>query len=196
MPIFALDRPDVTGRQIAPALRSLGDEHVIPETLIRIATEYFERYADERGQPVFSGGSYFSTVDETVKPSKEQYELDHRFRPALPRHPRSFRTRSTATTTRRRSPRGAARLVTEGPLVDEELVGQARRLLAEAEHLFDMELMSGSRPGDFSNSLAKVRMHLERGRALLGTRPGTTVALAGECLLLLDVLAAARQEMA
>ncbi|GIF00403.1 hypothetical protein [Paractinoplanes rishiriensis] len=171
MPIFALDRPDVTGRQIAPALRSLGDEHVIPETLIRIATEYFERYADERGQPVFSGGSYFSTVDETVNSTSWTIGFVRLYR-------------------------GAARLVTEGPLVDEELVGQARRLLAEAEHVFDMELMSGSRPGDFSNSLAKVRMHLERGRALLGTRPGTTVALAGECLLLLDVLAAARQEMA
>ncbi|BCY14385.1 SCO2524 family protein [Actinoplanes sp. L3-i22] len=58
---FALDRPNATDDAMLDALRPLGDEKTIPMHLIRIATDYFNRYLDaENGnRPVFSGGSYF-----------------------------------------------------------------------------------------------------------------------------------------
>ena len=89
----------------------------------------------------------------------------------------------------------AAKLLTEEPLVNERLGGIANDLLAEAEHLYDMELMNGSTPGvsELGRSLTKIRVHLERGRALVATRPGTSVALVTEALRLLDEMAAARQ---
>ncbi|MET0423013.1 MAG: SCO2524 family protein [Actinoplanes sp.] len=93
----------------------------------------------------------------------------------------------------------AAKLLIQEPLVDERLVQQATALLAEAEHLYDMELMNGSVPGydnELGKTLIRVRMYLERGREIARTRPGTTVALASESLRQLDVLSTARQEHA
>jgi len=89
----------------------------------------------------------------------------------------------------------AAKLLTEEPLVNERLGGFANDLLAEAEHLYDMELMNGSTPGvsELGRSLTRIRVNLERGRALVSTRPGTAVALVSEALRLLDEMAAARQ---
>ena len=93
----------------------------------------------------------------------------------------------------------AAKLLTQEPLVDERIALQATALLAEAEHLYDMELMNGSTPGnenELSKKLIRIRMNLERGRQLSRIRPGTTLALASASLQLLDELAAARQEIA
>ncbi|MDG4772706.1 SCO2524 family protein [Solwaraspora sp. WMMD792] len=91
----------------------------------------------------------------------------------------------------------AAKLLIQEPLVDPDLTEMAAAMLAEAEHLYDMELMNGSVPSnvnELGKTLIKIRMHLERGRQMARTRPGTTVALASESLRLLDELASARQE--
>ncbi|MFI5888700.1 SCO2524 family protein [Actinoplanes sp. NPDC051513] len=56
---LALDRPDSTSEGVRTALAPLGDANDIPVTLVRIATQYFERYAGPDGHPVFAGGSYF-----------------------------------------------------------------------------------------------------------------------------------------
>jgi hypothetical protein len=63
---FALDRPNATDDAMLDALRPLGDEKTIPLHLIRIATDYFNRYIDKEdgNRPIFSGGSYFRAGED------------------------------------------------------------------------------------------------------------------------------------
>lgn len=63
VPAFALDSPNTTGGVMLDALGALGDERSIPMRLVEIATEYFRRYADATGRPLFAGGSYFRAAD-------------------------------------------------------------------------------------------------------------------------------------
>jgi hypothetical protein len=72
---FGLDQPDDTPSDILQVLRPLGDAVAIPRTLIRIVTEYFERYTAPDETPVFSGGSYFTSVGDD-EPTGEQRGLD------------------------------------------------------------------------------------------------------------------------
>ncbi|MBG0559956.1 SCO2524 family protein [Actinoplanes aureus] len=74
---FALDRPNATADAMLEALRPLGDEKSIPLNLVRIATDYFTRYVDEKndGRPIFSGGSYYKS-DEGGKLTDEQLGRD------------------------------------------------------------------------------------------------------------------------
>lgn len=76
---FKLDRPDEAAEDILQALAPLGDSVEIPRRLIRIIDEYLDRYTDEDGTPVFSGGSYFSATDEKgrlTEPTDEQRSYD------------------------------------------------------------------------------------------------------------------------
>ncbi|TMM35230.1 MAG: hypothetical protein E6F99_20155 [Actinobacteria bacterium] len=57
--VFKLDRPDETSDDVLRALRGLGDSVEIPRLLIRILTEYMERYSAADGTPVFAGEEYF-----------------------------------------------------------------------------------------------------------------------------------------
>lgn len=72
---FNLDRPDETAPDILDALRPVGGALDIPRALIAILTQYFIRYLDDSGRPVYSGGSYFTTDDGT-DPTVEQKALD------------------------------------------------------------------------------------------------------------------------
>ncbi|SNT44022.1 hypothetical protein SAMN05421812_10665 [Asanoa hainanensis] len=72
---FKLDRPDETAEDMIRALRPLGNATEIPKTLIGILREYFDRYSDPDGTPLFSGSSYFSSTGP-AQPSKEQLRLD------------------------------------------------------------------------------------------------------------------------
>ncbi len=72
---FGLDQPDDTPSDILQVLRPLGDAVAIPRTLIRIITEYFERYTAPDETPIFSGGSYFTSAGDDA-PTAEQRELD------------------------------------------------------------------------------------------------------------------------
>ncbi len=81
---------------------------------------------------------------------------------------------------------------------DPELAQFAVRLIAEAEHLFDQELLRGT-----SDTGARLRERfqvvgakLRRARELLDDRPGTAGTLASEVLRELDTLDAARQDTA
>ncbi|MCY1144753.1 SCO2524 family protein [Actinoplanes sp. Pm04-4] len=90
-----------------------------------------------------------------------------------------------------------AKLLTQAPLVDNGLVEHAAALLAEAEHLYDLELMNGSEPShrnDLGKSLLKVHLQLTRGRNIYRSLPATAVSLASESLRMLDELTTARQE--
>lgn len=76
VPAFRLDRPDRTAEDILEALRDLGDSVEIPRRIIRVLTDYMQRYTDESGTPVFSGGSYFIAPGPEEQPTKEQLALD------------------------------------------------------------------------------------------------------------------------
>jgi len=88
----------------------------------------------------------------------------------------------------------AANLMADAPLQSQPATSLATDLLAEAEHLFDQELLMAS--SEAGPSLAAVlqtaRTTLRRARAILPTRPGTALVLVNDVLRELDRLAAAR----
>jgi hypothetical protein len=73
---FRLDRPDQTAEDILDALRDLGDSVEIPRLIVRLLTEYMQRYTDESGSPVFSGDTYFTSTDPDQPPTAQQRTLD------------------------------------------------------------------------------------------------------------------------
>jgi hypothetical protein len=73
---FALDNPDQTDTDVLEALRALGNAAEIPRRLVTVLSEYYERYSDEQGVPLFHGGNYFTTADPDDKPTPLQLELD------------------------------------------------------------------------------------------------------------------------
>lgn len=88
----------------------------------------------------------------------------------------------------------AANLMADPPLRSQPAASLATDLLAEAEHLFDQELLMAS--SEAGPSLAAVlqtaRTTLRRARLILPTRPGTALVLTNDVLRELDRLAAAR----
>jgi len=79
-----------------------------------------------------------------------------------------------------------------------ELVQFAVQLIAEAEHLFDQELLRGTDDAGvrLRERFQVVGAKLRRARALLDDRPGTAGVLASEVLRELDTIDAARQDTA
>src|ERR1700759_1746762 len=55
IPLFRVDNPDTTERDVVEALRPLGDEILAPQRLITALIEHIQRYTAEDGTPVFSG---------------------------------------------------------------------------------------------------------------------------------------------
>jgi hypothetical protein len=88
----------------------------------------------------------------------------------------------------------AAGLVSSPPLRSTRLAEVAADLLAEAEHLFDQELLTVSAEAGptMGPALRTARATLRRARETLPNRPATAAVLAGEVLRELDRLAAAR----
>lgn len=79
LPSFRLDRPDETADDVLDALGVFGDEADIPRLLVKVVTEYMERYAGDSGAPIFSAGSYFGSREidgSEVTPSPAQRDLD------------------------------------------------------------------------------------------------------------------------
>jgi hypothetical protein len=72
--VFNLDRPDETADDVIAALKPLGGAVDIPRVLIDILTDYFTRYVDESGTPLFSGSTYFEAEDG--EPTDDQRGLD------------------------------------------------------------------------------------------------------------------------
>jgi hypothetical protein len=88
----------------------------------------------------------------------------------------------------------AAALVESQPLRSPRLTSIAADLLAEAEHLFDRELLqvSAEEGPAMGTALQTVRATLRRARAVLPFRPATASVLASDVLRELDRLDAAR----
>lgn len=76
VPAFRLDQPDETGEDILDTLKALGDSVEIPRLLVRVITEYMEKYTDESGRPVFSGDGSFLCDDPNADPTEAQRSLD------------------------------------------------------------------------------------------------------------------------
>ncbi len=76
LPSCRRDRPDETADDILDALGVLGDSVDIPRLLIKVLTEYMERYTGDTGTPIFSGNGYFEPHESGVAPSPSQRDLD------------------------------------------------------------------------------------------------------------------------
>jgi hypothetical protein len=76
VPMFKLDRPDETSEDVLRALRALGDSVEIPRLLIRVLTEYMERYSAEDGTPVFAAEDYFAPAAGRSELSTGERKID------------------------------------------------------------------------------------------------------------------------
>jgi hypothetical protein len=72
---FALDRPDQTSERMVRALRRLGTATDIPRVLVDVFTEYFTKYTDADGTPLFAGETYFETEPGAGEPTATQLQL-------------------------------------------------------------------------------------------------------------------------
>ncbi|MFG2010565.1 SCO2524 family protein [Micromonospora sp. NPDC048868] len=76
VPVLSLDDPDRADEEVIEALSPLGGAIEIPRRLISVITEYFTRYTDEAGTPIFSGGSYLTPLEGGAELTDEQRSLD------------------------------------------------------------------------------------------------------------------------
>ncbi|GAB3160024.1 SCO2524 family protein [Micromonospora sonneratiae] len=90
-----------------------------------------------------------------------------------------------------------ANMLGRTPLRSDRLEVFARDLLNEAEHLYDIELLSGGTEAGppIRQTLQIVQVYLRRAREILSERPATASSLANEVLRRLDELAAARRDV-
>jgi hypothetical protein len=91
----------------------------------------------------------------------------------------------------------AASLISTHPLRSEPLADYAEDLLAEAEHLYDQELLAGS-AGAGRPMRAKMEwmsQRLDRCREIMHERPASAAAVLTSVLQELDALAVARQDV-
>jgi len=72
---FALDRPDQTAERMVRALRRLGTATDIPRVLVDVFSEYFTKYTDDDGTPLFAGETYFETESGSTEPTETQLQL-------------------------------------------------------------------------------------------------------------------------
>lgn len=89
----------------------------------------------------------------------------------------------------------AAELISSPPLRSPVLLDEANDLLAEADHIYDQELMRISAdPGpSVRRVLDKARASLRRAHEVVDGKPGTAASLARQVLIDLDQLESARQ---
>lgn len=91
----------------------------------------------------------------------------------------------------------AAGTISARPIAADGLTQHAMLLLAEAEQLFDQELLRGTHDtGErMREAFQVIRARLRRARELIRDRPGTASVLASDVLRELDVVDAARQDV-
>jgi hypothetical protein len=75
---LALDRPDAIADDVRRTLRPLGNSGRIPRAIMDLLGDYLDRYSDEDGTPLFTGGSYLrrDPDDSEIPVSDKQLELD------------------------------------------------------------------------------------------------------------------------
>jgi hypothetical protein len=90
-----------------------------------------------------------------------------------------------------------ATMLKRAPLRSDALVETALELLAEAEHLYDAELLKGAAEAGpkMQQTLRIMQVQLTRAREIVQDRPGTATSVTHEVLRRLDELAAARRDV-
>ncbi|MER7335213.1 MULTISPECIES: SCO2524 family protein [unclassified Micromonospora] len=76
VPVLSLDDPDRTDEEVIEALSPIGGAIEIPRRLVSVLIDYFTRYTDDAGTPIFSGGSYLTPLDGGSELTDEQRSLD------------------------------------------------------------------------------------------------------------------------
>ncbi|MEU8261986.1 SCO2524 family protein [Micromonospora sp. NPDC048999] len=76
VPALGLDDPDRTDEEVLDALDSIGGAIEIPRRLVSVMTDYFTRYTDDGGAPIFSAGGYLNPLDAGPDLTEEQRSLD------------------------------------------------------------------------------------------------------------------------
>ncbi|BCB78516.1 hypothetical protein Pflav_049260 [Phytohabitans flavus] len=73
---FQLEQPNETADDVLAALRGLGDAVEVPQVLVRVITDYMERYTDASGTPTFAGDTYFRCAENDGDPTAAQASID------------------------------------------------------------------------------------------------------------------------
>ena len=76
VPMFRLDQPDATTEDVLRAIDVFGDSVEVPRLLVRVLTDYMERYSAEDGTPIFSGEGYFQPPPGQVGLTDAHRKLD------------------------------------------------------------------------------------------------------------------------
>lgn len=74
--MLSLDDPDRADEEVIEALSPIGGAIEIPRRLVSVITDYFTRYTDDTGTPIFSGGSYLAPLEGGSELTDEQRSLD------------------------------------------------------------------------------------------------------------------------
>ncbi|MFF2553652.1 SCO2524 family protein [Nocardia sp. NPDC058058] len=73
---FGLDPERIaTADDVAAVVSVLGEDLRVGEFLVEVIEQFFDRYTDAEGEPIFAGGSYFRDVGQGA-PTEEQRALD------------------------------------------------------------------------------------------------------------------------
>ncbi|MEU7608164.1 SCO2524 family protein [Micromonospora sp. NPDC049204] len=76
VPVLSLDDPDRADEEVIDALSPLGGAIEIPRRLLSVMIDYFRRYTDDAGTPIFAGGSYLTPLEGGPELTDEQRSLD------------------------------------------------------------------------------------------------------------------------
>ena len=76
VPVLSLDDPDRADEEVIEALSPLGGAIEIPRRLVSVMIDYFRRYTDDAGTPIFGGGSYLTPLEGGPELTDEQRSLD------------------------------------------------------------------------------------------------------------------------
>ncbi|MFG3701096.1 SCO2524 family protein [Micromonospora sp. NPDC047620] len=76
VPVLSLDDPDRADEEVIEALSPIGGAIEIPRRLVSVIIDYFTRYTDDAGTPIFSGGSYLNALEGGSELTDEQRSLD------------------------------------------------------------------------------------------------------------------------
>jgi hypothetical protein len=76
-PALRFDRPDQTSRDVLDALPGLGNDLEVARVIVRVITDYMERYSVD-GRPIFPGGSHLEPGEDPERgiPTTDQQNLE------------------------------------------------------------------------------------------------------------------------